>query len=239
MLSAFLFLFLFQKTSCQIEFKKCSNYNRTFLLPLAGGSLVTKAQQDWEINSYAQTVGYHRVMDQISTWSCWQLHHSKQKGSGRPLHLVTAGAVGHSFSFNCQLCCLLSSGRCAADTSSVSGWHFLFKAPIISMLNIITHPVNMRTDWIKNTLLSLGLKNTSVMCCPPSYWLWVGCGTFIQCDRGEPGTLFPGTPVPPHTDTLLWSATLILIKCCLTRAHEDQGCSGGRGGCRHPYKYQA
>lgn len=149
-----------------------------------------------------------------------------RKAAAAPLRLVTVGAVGHSLSFNCQLCCLLSSGRCAADTSFVSGCHFLFKAPIISTLNIITHPVNMRTDWIKHTLLSLGLKNTSVMRCPPSYWLWVGCGTFIQCDRGEPGTLFPGTLVPPHTDTLLWSATLILIKCCLTRAHEDQGCWG-------------
>lgn len=134
-----------------------------------------------------------------------------------PLHLVPVGAIGHSFSFTCQLRCLLSSGRCAADTSSVSGCRFVFKAPIISMLNIITHAVNMRTDLIKNTLLSPGLRNPPVMRCPPSYWLWVGCGAFIQCDRGEPGTRFPGTPVPHHTDTLLWSATLILIKCCLTR----------------------
>lgn len=121
-----------------------------------------------------------------------------RKAGAAPLHPVTVGPVGHSFSFNCQPCRLPRSVRRAADTSSVSGCHFLFKAPIISMLNIITQPVNMRADWIKNTLLSLGLKNTCVMCCPPSSRLWVGSGTLIQRDRGEPGTLFPGTPVPHH-----------------------------------------
>lgn len=173
----------------------------------AGGSTVTVRRSGiaatWWIKPLSDPVGNYIIQN--------------RRAGAVPLHLVPVGAIGHSFSFTCQLCCPPSSGRRAADTSSVSGCHFVFKAPIISMLNIIVHAVNTRRDLIKNTLLSSGLKNTSVMCCPPSYWLWVGCCTFIQCDRGEPGTRFPGTPVPHHTDTLLWSATLILIKCCRTR----------------------
>lgn len=41
----------------------------------------------------------------------------------------------------------------------------------------------------------MALENSSVMCCPRSSQLQAGCGAFIQCDRGELGTLSPGTPV--------------------------------------------
>lgn len=85
----------------------------------------------------------------------------------------------------------------------------------------------MRTDWIKNTLLSLGpgkqfchVLSTLISALG---WLW-RLYSMWQRRAGDSFSWHPGTH---HTDTLLWSATLILIKHCLTRAHEDQGCWGG------------
>lgn len=93
----------------------------------------------------------------------------------------------------------------------------------------MAHPVNMIADWIKNTLLSLGtgkqfchvLSTLILVLCLPwrLYSMW-------QRRARDSFSWHPGTS---HTDTLLWSATLILIKRCLTRAHEDQGCWGAGG----------
>lgn len=77
-----------------------------------------------------------------STWCCWQRHHSNRKAGSSPFHLGTAGGRW-TFIF------LYLSAVLPADTSSVSGCHVLFKAPIISMLNIITQPVNMRAGLNK------------------------------------------------------------------------------------------
>lgn len=119
------------------------------------------------------------------------------------------------------------SGFCLAHCS-VSYGYALFKALIFCMYNIIAHPVNMGTDWIKNTLLSLGPGKQfchvlSTLISAPG-WLWC----FYSMWQRRAGDSFSWHPGTRHTDTLLWSATLILIKHCLTRAHEDQGCWRGQ-----------
>lgn len=104
-----------------------------------------------------------------------------------------------------------------------------------AVYNIIAHPVNMRTDWIKNTLLSLGpgkqfchLLSTLISALGRLWRLY----SMWQRRAGDSFSWHPGTR---RTDTLLWSATLILIKRRLTRANEDRGCwwereGGGDGG---------
>ena len=137
--------------------------------------------------------------------------------------------------FNRHMCSLACFVRCPfflvnrLTRRSVSRYYVLFQALIFSVYNIIAHPVNMRTDWIKNTLLSLGpgkqfchVLSTLISALG---WLW-RLYSMWQRRAGDSFSWHPGTR---HTDTLLWSATLILIKRCLTRAHEDQGCCGGGG----------
>lgn len=83
----------------------------------AGGSTVTVRQSGiaaarW-IKPLSDPVGNYIIQN--------------RRAGAVPLHLVTVGAIGHSFSFTCQLRCPPSSGRRAADTSSVSGCHFVFE----------------------------------------------------------------------------------------------------------------
>lgn len=129
---------------------------------------------------------------------------------------------------NCHMCSLAGFVECPffvkrLTQRSVSHYYVLFQALIFSMYNIIAHPVNTRTDWIKNTLLSLGpgkqfchVLSTLISALG---WLW-RLYSMWQRRAGDSFSWHPGTR---HTDTLLWSATLILIKRCLTRAHEDHG----------------
>lgn len=126
-----------------------------------------------------------------------------------------------------QLSHMFTSKLFPAWRNALSHTMFFFKALILPVHNIIAHPVNMRTDWIKNTLLSLGpgkqfchVLSTLISALG---WLW-RLYSMWQRRAGDSFSWHPGTH---HTDTLLWSATLILIKHCLTRAHEDQGCWGG------------
>lgn len=154
----------------------------------------------------------------------------RQGGSSKP-----SDCRGHLIliSLNCHMCFPVSFTECPffvkhSTQRSVSRCYVLFHVLIFSMYNIIAHPVNMRTDWIKNTLLSLGpgkqfchLLSTLITALR---WLW-RLYSMWQRRAGDSFSWHPGTR---HTDTLLWSATLILIKRCLTGAHEDQGCWGGR-----------
>lgn len=155
----------------------------------------------------------------------------RQEGFAKPFHC--RGHLIFIFS-NRHMCSLASSVECPVFVQrltqpSVSRCYVLSEALILSMYNIIAHPVNMRTDWIKNTLLSLGSGKhfCHVLSTLISALGWLGClYSMWQRRAGDSFSWHPGTR---HTDTLLWSATLILIKRCLTRAHEDQGCVEGWG----------